>query len=424
MKKLIWMPVLLLVLVMMSSAVLAQDNDEAMLSGTPDAICESALPAEEPETRQFDAAPELALDPAVDYYAIFCTEEGAVYVDLFENYVPVTVNNFVTLSNNGYYNNSDFHRVLENFMAQGGDPVGNPVGTGNPGYAFQDEFPAFLTFDRTGLLAMANSGPNTNGGQFFITTSLPSHLTYVHTIFGEVVSGYENVENLKIRDPQTQPDGETSGLDTVIIITDPSAVETDTEMMMMEVADSETMLEAMSQVTAQLPEDLALIEDLTGIFSADDVVAAAPEDVQDDYAAYLDEYGHQYRVGSGVDNAACTTDAFFTNLSYSVDAFADADSALAAYQDEFLVTLNEADGFSTEGRSDSLWIPLFTTDTTDCADGEATEIRGYFLRGPYVVTAGALVPNAILEQVPADALLDRGVAQIFESALIDQYRPQ
>ncbi len=90
------------------------------------------------------------------------------------------------------YDGTVFHRVIPNFMIQGGDPLG--AGHGGPGYKFEDEFQSGRTFDKPGLLAMANSGPNTNGSQFFITTSTPSHLNNRHTIFGEVISGYDVVE--------------------------------------------------------------------------------------------------------------------------------------------------------------------------------------------------------------------------------------
>jgi peptidylprolyl isomerase len=155
----------------------AQEN----ISGSPDEICAAATPAQDPETREYDA-PEQALESDIDYYAIFCTEAGAIYVDLFEEIAPITVNNFVFLAQSGFYNNTTFHRVLENFMAQGGDPTG--TGSGGPGYGFGDELASFVRFDRVGLLAMANSGQgtNTNGSQFFITTAITDWLTFNHTI--------------------------------------------------------------------------------------------------------------------------------------------------------------------------------------------------------------------------------------------------
>jgi len=114
------------------------------------------------------------------------TNKGDINITLFPNETPFTVLNFVNLAQKGYYNNLKFHRVIADFMIQGGCPLG--TGTGGPGYNFKDEFVKELVFDKPGILAMANSGPNTNGSQFFITHTETSWLNYKHTIFGEVVS--------------------------------------------------------------------------------------------------------------------------------------------------------------------------------------------------------------------------------------------
>ncbi len=114
------------------------------------------------------------------------TNKGEIKLDLFPDVAPVTVINFVTLANNGYYNNLTFHRVIKDFMIQGGDPTG--TGSGGPGYQFGDEFKEGVIFDKKGILAMANAGPNTNGSQFFITHVPTDWLNYKHTIFGKVVS--------------------------------------------------------------------------------------------------------------------------------------------------------------------------------------------------------------------------------------------
>jgi peptidyl-prolyl cis-trans isomerase A (cyclophilin A) len=141
-----------------------------------------------------------------DLYATFKTTEGEIAVRLFAKDAPQTAANFVGLatgekewtdpqthqkSHRALYDGTLFHRVIPNFMIQGGDPLGS--GMGSPGYRFEDEFKSGRKFDKVGLLAMANSGPNTNGSQFFITTSTPSHLNNRHTIFGEVISGYDVV---------------------------------------------------------------------------------------------------------------------------------------------------------------------------------------------------------------------------------------
>jgi peptidyl-prolyl cis-trans isomerase A (cyclophilin A) len=142
-------------------------------------------------------------------YATLKTSEGDIIVRLFSKDAPKTVANFVGLatgekewrdpqtgnmSKKPMYDGTVFHRVIPGFMIQGGDPTG--TGMGDPGYRFEDEFKSGRGFDKPGLLAMANAGPNTNGSQFFITTSTPAHLNNRHTIFGEVVSGYDVVEKI------------------------------------------------------------------------------------------------------------------------------------------------------------------------------------------------------------------------------------
>lgn len=118
--------------------------------------------------------------------AIIKTNKGEINLNLFSDVAPVTVLNFVTLAKSGYYNGLKFHRVIEDFMIQGGDPT--VTGAGGPGYQFGDEFKRGVEFTKKGLLAMANAGPNTNGSQFFITHVPTEWLNYKHTIFGEVVS--------------------------------------------------------------------------------------------------------------------------------------------------------------------------------------------------------------------------------------------
>ena len=142
-------------------------------------------------------------------YAVFNTSEGTIVCRLFEKDAPKTVENFTNLaegkrewthpstgkkSSDRLYDGTIFHRVIPNFMIQGGDPSG--TGRGSPGYRFADEFQSGRKFDKKGILAMANSGPNSNGSQFFITTATPHHLDGRHTIFGEVISGYPVVEGI------------------------------------------------------------------------------------------------------------------------------------------------------------------------------------------------------------------------------------
>ncbi len=162
---------------------------------------EVSMPAD-PVNRDgfFDQAPPYILDEGKVYYAVIRTASGNITIQLFADRTPVTVNNFIYLSLTGYYDATIFHRVLEDFMAQAGDPTG--TGRGGPGYNFQDEFVGNLQFDRPYLLAMANSGPATNGSQFFITFVPTTHLNQRHTIFGEVISDQAVVDGITRRDPQ------------------------------------------------------------------------------------------------------------------------------------------------------------------------------------------------------------------------------
>jgi len=146
-------------------------------------------------SKQYASAPQV-LPPAdlVGRKARFETSQGSFTISLFGEKAPKTVSNFIFLAKDGFYDGLVFHRVIAGFMIQGGDPAGN--GTGGPGYQFEDEFDPSLTFSKPGILAMANSGPATNGSQFFITVAPTTHLNGKHTIFGEVVEGYDVVEKI------------------------------------------------------------------------------------------------------------------------------------------------------------------------------------------------------------------------------------
>ena len=124
------------------------------------------------------------------------TDEGDLVLDLFATESPLAVNNFVNLAEDGFYDGVNFHRVIEDFVAQGGDPTG--TGFGGPGYQFADELDNGLSFSGVGQLAMANSGPNTNGSQFFITLNEDPQFTGQHTIFGEIIEGEDVLFNLNI----------------------------------------------------------------------------------------------------------------------------------------------------------------------------------------------------------------------------------
>lgn len=154
--------------------------------------------------QNYDGPPEMSLNPDSEYYANFVTDRGVIKVRLFAEEAPVTVNNFVFLAREGYFDGTTFHRVIKDFMAQAGDPTG--TGTGGPGYRIRDEFHPDLKHDKPGILSMANAGPNTGGSQFFITHGPTPWLDGKHAVFGEVVEGMDVVYALKERDPQHDPE--------------------------------------------------------------------------------------------------------------------------------------------------------------------------------------------------------------------------
>ena len=164
---------------------------------------------------QYSAPPSLAINLESQYRATFKTAKGDIVISLFAQQVPNTVNNFVFLAREGFYDNTTFHRVLANFMAQGGDPTG--TGSGGPGYRFADEFHPDLRHDKPGILSMANGGPNTNGSQFFLTFLPTPHLDGLHSVFGEVVEGMDVLLSLTLRDPQRSPSTPGDTLATVVI---------------------------------------------------------------------------------------------------------------------------------------------------------------------------------------------------------------
>lgn len=149
--------------------------------------------------KQWDQSPDLSIDIKKKYFAKFETDLGDFSLELFASKVPVTVNNFIFLAREGFYDNTFFHRVIHNFMVQGGDPTG--TGRGGPGYQFPDEFHNELKHDKRGVLSMANAGPNTNGSQFFITHLPTPHLDNRHSVFGQLVEGEDVFMAIPERDP-------------------------------------------------------------------------------------------------------------------------------------------------------------------------------------------------------------------------------
>lgn len=146
-------------------------------------------------TKQWDNAPMMQIDQKMTYKAAIETEKGVIDLELYPQYAPKTVNNFIFLAREGFYDGVLFHRVISNFMIQGGDPTG--TGRGGPGYRFEDEVDGNPLKHEMGVISMANAGPGTNGSQFFITHSPQPHLNGKHTVFGKVIAGQEVMDKIK-----------------------------------------------------------------------------------------------------------------------------------------------------------------------------------------------------------------------------------
>lgn len=169
----------------------------------PSAPNPTATPQSTPEVKimQWSSPPKMTIDTSKKYTAILETEKGNLVIELFARDVPRTVNNFVFLVRQGFYDGTTFHRVIPDFMAQGGDPTG--TGSGGPGYRFDDEFTSHTHV--AGAVSMANAGANTNGSQFFITYEPTPWLDGHHTVFGQLVEGMDVLKKLTPRDPSQNP---------------------------------------------------------------------------------------------------------------------------------------------------------------------------------------------------------------------------
>ena len=183
----------LLVLAGLALAAAACGSDQA-----PTSAPTRATTTGEKILTQYKAPPPLTINPDASYTATFKTAKGDIVVELFAKKVPNTVNNFVFLAREGFYDGITFHRVIADFMAQGGDPEG--TGRGGPGYQFADEFDPSLRHDKPGILSMANAGANTNGSQFFITHVPTPHLDDKHSVFGQVTEGMDVLLSLSAGD--------------------------------------------------------------------------------------------------------------------------------------------------------------------------------------------------------------------------------
>ena len=145
--------------------------------------------------KQWNTKPAMQIDVKKSYTAMINTSKGMIEMKLYPEHAPVTVNNFVFLAKEGFYDGVSFHRVIEDFVIQGGDPTG--TGRGGPGYKFEDEFKNNPLRHERGVMSMANAGPGTNGSQFFITHSPQPHLNGKHTVFGKVMNGLDVVDSIE-----------------------------------------------------------------------------------------------------------------------------------------------------------------------------------------------------------------------------------
>lgn len=175
----------------------------------------NVLELPEGTSRQYGAPPPITIDTGKKYFATFKMAKGGEFVaELYADKSPITVNSFVFLAREGYFDGVTFHRVLEGFMAQGGDPTG--TGMGGPGYQFVNE-DNDLTFDKAGVVAMANAGRDTNGSQFFITFGPAPQLNGGYTIFGQIVEGLDVVNDITRRNPEENPTFQGDVIETISI---------------------------------------------------------------------------------------------------------------------------------------------------------------------------------------------------------------
>lgn len=419
---------LITALFLLAIAALSLPIAAAQTAGTPAEICAASVPAADPANRTYSEA-EQVLEPGVNYQAVFCTGAGPIYIDLYEDYAPVTVNSFVFLAQQGYYNNTTFHRVIQDFMAQGGDPEG--TGSGGPGYQFKDEFVGLLYFDAPGILAMANANSpeqgivGTNGSQFFITTAATPHLDYRHTIFGKVLEGQESVGSIELRDPAQASEPGTA-LQTVVIITDPTTVTT--TYVAPEAATQEQVGAAFEQLatnmTEFLPPELVTIQiEGSGVFSTDEAVAMMPEDSREQWAEYFARHGHEYRAANVFDSAGCDLQSLpVISMGYRLDSFASSEAAAAALADETLATLTSAMGFTESSTPEEFnGAVMYSSDAAGC-DVEAKQAVVYLQRGHFMATALVTIPADL--PVGPEVVIQRLVALLYERLLADVIRPE
>lgn len=406
-----WIRLLIALLLLAFPTAFATAQD----APSPQELCDAAEPAELTQM-QFDQA-EQVLEPGADYRAILCTSAGAIYVDLYERLTPFTVNSFVFLAGQGYYDSTTFHRVIPDFMAQGGDPTGS--GRGGPGYQFKDEPVGFLTFDRPGLLAMANAGPGANGSQFFITTAPTPHLNYKHTIFGDVLVGQDIVEAIRERDPASASDA-GEALQTVLVITDPSDVD-ESDVASLEPASQDQVISTFEAFTGSLPPTYPTNAENSGLFTSERIAVSIAPELQEAYAEYVTNYGHQFRYRAEIENVNCDANIYFSVLGYQVDVFDNAASARAALDDNLTRHILESQGY----KHDAFTAATYNRATPTCADEDGVQTLMLYTYGRFLVSIDVLIADRVLAQasVTGQAVLEDLSRQI-EAGFGAIYRPE
>lgn len=205
---------IVVIMVVVTTLVIINQNNKQQEAEALD-LANTSVAGELQKVKRYAAEPAMTIDPAGKYLATFKLAKGGEFtVELFADKAPRTVNSFVFLAREKYFDGTTFHRVLEGFMAQGGDPTG--TGMGGPGYQFPNE-DSDLVFDQPGVLAMANAGRDTNGSQFFITFVPTPQLNGGYTIFGRVAGGMDVVNGITRRDPQQYPDYTGDVIESVTI---------------------------------------------------------------------------------------------------------------------------------------------------------------------------------------------------------------
>ncbi len=403
-------PLLILPLItLLASTSLAQD------APSPQELCD-LVDAGEFSRMQFDAADNV-LEPAVDYRAILCTSAGAIYVDLYERLTPITVNSFVFLAQQGYYDSTTFHRVIPNFMAQGGDPTG--TGSGGPGYRFQDEPIGFLTFNRPGLLAMANAGPGTNGSQFFITTAPTPHLNYKHTIFGDVLIGQDVVDAIRERDPAAASEpGEA--LRNALIITDPADVD-DSAIEPLPRATQDQVASAFQAFAEGLPPTYPTNAERSGLFNSGHIAESLALELRDPYTDFAERYDHQYRYRVEIENVNCDAAIYFTTLGYQVDVFGSAAQAADALADDLTRRLLENQGYAR----DAATAATYSRDLPTCAEEDGRQTLSLYAYGRFLVSIDVLIADQVLAQAGVTGgFVLADLSRQIESGFADIYLPE